>query len=50
MNVVRYPAKGQAFEKPMREVEVGCKITEGGGMEAFGDQEVADCSARAGAL
>jgi hypothetical protein len=26
----------------MREVEVGCKIPEGGGMEAFGDQEVAD--------
>ena len=26
----------------MREVEVGCKIPEGGGMQAFGDQEVAD--------
>jgi hypothetical protein len=26
----------------MREVEIGCKVPENGGMEGFGDQEVAD--------
>jgi hypothetical protein len=30
----------------MREVEVGCKIPEDGGMQAFGDEEVADLLAK----
>ena len=26
----------------MREIEIGCKVPENGGMEGFGDEEIAD--------